>query len=56
MNVAEGCGRNTEPDLGRFQQNAMGSASELEYGVEVSRDLSYLTNYVRQELRKTPSE
>jgi len=50
MNIAEGCGRNTEPDLARFLQNAMGSASELEYGLEISRDLSYLTNDVWQEL------
>ena len=46
-NIAEGCGRRGNGDFSRFLQNAMGSASELEYQFLLSRDLEYLsaTNY-----------
>ncbi|MEL6150600.1 MAG: four helix bundle protein [Chloroflexota bacterium] len=30
VNIAEGCGRNTERELAQFMQISMGSASELE--------------------------
>lgn len=41
-NIAEGCGRNTEKDFARFLDNAMGSASELEYQLLLANDLNYL--------------
>jgi len=41
-NIAEGCGRRGDAELGRFLQIAMGSASELEYQLLLSRDLDYL--------------
>jgi four helix bundle protein len=41
-NIAEGCGRGTELDFGRFIQNAIGSASELEYHLLLVRDLAFL--------------
>jgi four helix bundle protein len=41
-NIAEGCGRSTTAELGRFLQIAMGSASELEYHLLLARDLNYL--------------
>lgn len=41
-NIAEGCGRNTDVELARFMQIAMGSASELEYQLLLARDLNYL--------------
>ena len=41
-NVAEGCGRGGDPELARFLQIAMGSASELEYHLLLARDLEYL--------------
>jgi four helix bundle protein len=41
-NIAEGCGRGTDPDFGRFLNVAMGSASELEYHLLLAHDLGYL--------------
>jgi four helix bundle protein len=41
-NIAEGCGRGSDADFARFLQMAMGSASELEYQLLLSRDLNYL--------------
>ena len=40
-NLAEGCGRGTDGDFGRFVQVAMGSASELEYHVLLCRELGF---------------
>lgn len=41
-NIAEGCGRGSDADLGRFLQMAMGSASETEYHLLLAQDLDYL--------------
>lgn len=41
-NIAEGCGRESIPDLQRFLTIARGSASELEYQILLSKDLKYL--------------
>ena len=40
-NLAEGCGQNSDAQLARFSQIAMGSASEVEYHLLLCRDLSY---------------
>ena len=42
-NIAEGCGRNTDADFARFLDASMGSASELDYQLILSRDLAYLS-------------
>ena len=42
-NIAEGCGRSGDAELGRFLTIAMGSASELEYHLLLSRDLNFLS-------------
>jgi four helix bundle protein len=41
-NIAEGAGKNSRPEFGRFLQIASGSASEPEYHLLLSRDLGYL--------------
>lgn len=41
-NIAEGCGKNTDPDFSRFLQIAFGSACEVEYHLILSKDLGYL--------------
>ncbi len=38
-NIAEGCGSDSTPELGRFLVIAMRSASELEYHLLLARDL-----------------
>jgi four helix bundle protein len=42
-NLAEGCGRRSDPEMKRFLQIARGSASELEYHLLLAKDLELLT-------------
>jgi four helix bundle protein len=41
-NIAEGCGRRTDPEMRRFLQIARGSANELECHLLLARDLHFL--------------
>jgi four helix bundle protein len=42
MNIAEGCGRNSDKDFCRFLYIAFGSANELEYQLLLSIDLKFI--------------
>jgi four helix bundle protein len=42
-NIAEGCGRRSDPEMKRFVQIAPGSANEVEYHLLLARDLQFLT-------------
>jgi four helix bundle protein len=55
-NIAEGCGRDTEADLARFMQIAMGSASELEYHLLLSKDLALLDDVIYSTLHRDTVE
>ena len=54
--IAEGCGRRGDAELARFLQIAMGSASELEYHLLLSRDLGYLNPTEYEPLSKETTE
>jgi four helix bundle protein len=41
-NIAEGCGRGTDPDFRRSVHIAFGSACEVEYFLLLAHDLGYL--------------
>ena len=41
-NLAEGCGRWSDPELARFVRIAMGSASELQCHLLLARDLGFI--------------
>ncbi|MGH7516021.1 MAG: four helix bundle protein [Gemmatimonadales bacterium] len=41
-NIAEGCGRNTDPELRRFLRIALGSAAELECLLWLAADAGYV--------------
>src|SRR5271165_5041755 len=43
-NLAEGCGRWGDPELARYVQIAMGSASELQNHLRLARDLEFLSD------------
>jgi len=49
-NLAEGCGRDGEAELGRFCGMARGSASELEYHLLLAKDLGFLESIDYQRL------
>lgn len=55
-NIAEGCGRNSDNELRRFLEIAMGSASELEYHLLLSKDLEYISESIHTKLNESTCE
>jgi four helix bundle protein len=49
-NIAEGCGRGTDPDFRRFLLHSMGSLNEVEYYLLLARDLTFVTAAQHSEL------
>ena len=41
-NIAEGCGRGSNPDFRRFLWHSLGSCNELEYDLQLAHDLKIL--------------
>ena len=50
MNIAEGCGKSSDADFGRYLDVSAGSASELDYQLLLSRDLGFLDDRAYLEL------
>ena len=55
-NIAEGCGRGSNPDFARFLQHSMGSASELEYHLLLALDLHVLDQDTHTRLSNDTTE
>jgi four helix bundle protein len=55
-NIAEGCGRGGNVELGRFLQIASGSAHELEYHFLLATELGYLTSEEYDKINKQINE
>ena len=55
-NIAEGCGRNSDRELGRFLSIAMGSANELEYHLILAHDLRYISVGVYSDVEEKLNE
>jgi four helix bundle protein len=49
-NLAEGCGRRSDGEMGRFIQIAMGSGAELSYHLLLARDLGLLESKIYEGL------
>lgn len=55
-NIAEGGGRGTDAELARFCRIAMGSASELEYQLQLATELTFLDEATFQDLDRKVNE
>jgi four helix bundle protein len=56
INISEGCGRRTNPEIAQFFQIAMGSASEFEYELLLAKDLGYLDPAVYSSIKQDVEE
>jgi four helix bundle protein len=50
MNIAEGCGRNSNLELANFLQVSLGSSNEMEYQLLLAKELVYLNEPYYSEL------
>ena len=51
-NISEGCGKNSDKEFNQFLNIALGSASETEYSIILSRDLNYIDTETFEILEK----
>jgi len=49
-NISEGCGRSSDAEFSRFIHIALGSATEVEYLIQLAYDLKYLEEKFYQDL------
>jgi len=55
-NIAEGCVKSSDADFARFLYIALGSTSELEYLMLLSKDLKFIQSKVQEELNTEINE
>ena len=55
-NIAEGCVRSSDADFARFLYIALGSTSELEYLMLLSKDLKFIQSELQEELNAEINE
>ena len=55
-NLAEGCGKGTDNEMGRYVRISLASATELEYHLLLAKDLGYLSPPVYGSLSPATSE
>jgi four helix bundle protein len=55
-NIAEGTGRSTNPQLKHFLDISAASCSELQYQLILSKDLSYISEIIFDEMHKETIE
>lgn len=56
INLAEGSGRGSDAEFVRFIRYSIGSSTELEYEIRLSRDLGYMTAELSDSLRSELGE
>lgn len=56
LNIAEGCGRNSEKDFVHFLDMALGSAHELEYCALLGYDLNFINLITYNKLHERTNE
>jgi len=55
-NLAEGCGRQSNPEFARFVRISMGSASELDYRLLLASDLGFIESAAYGRLSRSLTE
>jgi four helix bundle protein len=56
MNIVEGCGKFSQPELAKYLEIALSSASELDYQLLLAHDLAYIAAPRYERLRSQVQE